>query len=166
MEEFHSDIPPEDLRRSLGNYPCLRIHFDEDDNDKWDKLKLLLKLDDQLSPLHDEELPRIIEIHDGFRLEDYAKRFILADANFRMMGSSDLGHLVFYYHIIMIVDARSFSDGTLLHVDFNRGGNASLSFRYPATHSFIPWSCHFHGSSTLAEINEYLHENFGYIPGW
>ena len=165
MEEYHSDIPQGDFRRSLGNYPCLRIHFDDAENNKWDKLKLLLKLDEQLSPLHDEELPRIIDIPDGFRLEDFARRFILADANFLMMGGSDLGQPVFYYHIIMIVDAQSFSDGTLLHVDFNRCGNPALSFRYPATHSVIPWSCHYHRSFTLDKINEYLHDHFD-IPGW
>lgn len=112
------------------------------------------------TPLAAEELPLIIDIRENFDLEDYTKRFILDDANFRMMGSSDFGHPVFYYHIIMVADQQSFRDGTLLHVDFNRSGDPALSFRYSALRSFFPWRWHHESPGLkLGEINEYSHES-------
>lgn len=159
-EDYHPDIPSNDFRRSLDQYPCIRVHFDEADANIWAKLELFLKLDDQLSPLDAEELPLIVNLRENFHLEDYTKLFILEDANFRMMGSNDFGHPVIYYHIIMVVDQQSFRDGTLLHVDFNRSGDPALSFRYPAIRSFLPWKWH-HDSpeAKLERLNEYLYEN-------
>jgi len=159
-EDYHPDIPPNDFRWSLDQYPCVRVHFDEADTNTWAKLELFLKLDDQLSPLAAEELPLIVDLRENFHLEDYTKRFILEDANFRMMGSSDFGHPIFYYHIIMVADQQSFRDGTLLHVDFNRSGDPALSFRYPAIRSFFPWRLHHDSPDVkLGEVNEYSHES-------
>ncbi|KAF8419871.1 hypothetical protein EV426DRAFT_262199 [Tirmania nivea] len=159
-EDYHPDIPTNDFRRNLDQYPCVRVHFDQADTNTWEKLKLFLKLDEQLSPLDAEELPLVFELRENFYLEDYTKRFILEDANFRMMGSNDFGHPVFYYHILMVVDQQSFEDGTLLHVDFNRSGDPALSFRYPAIRSFFPWKWHHDSPDVkLGDVNEYFHES-------
>ena len=157
IEDYHPDIPPNDFRRSLDQYPCVRVHFDEADHDAWAKLELFLKLDEQLSPLDAEELPLIVDLRENIPLEDYTRRFILEDANFRMMGSSDFGQPVFYYHIIMVADQQSFVDGTLLHVDFNRSGDPALSFRYPAIRSFFPWR--WHHDSPEVNRGQYYHDS-------
>jgi len=164
-EDYHPDIAQNDFRRSLDRYPCIRVHFAEGNANTWAKLEFFLNLDEHFSPLHASELPPIIELREGFHLEDYTKRFILEDANFRMMGSSDCGDLVFYYHIIMVVDQQSFQDGTLLHVDFNRSGDPALSFRYPVTCSFLPWKWyHDFPDEKLGKMNEYLHESGNAFP--
>lgn len=157
---YHPDIPLNDFRRILDQYPCVRIYFNEADPYIWEKLHLFLQLDEHVSPLHDSELPQIVEIRDNFHLEDYSRRFILDDANFEMMGSSDFGHPVIYYHILMIIDEQTFRDGTLLHVDFNRSGDPELSIRYSAIRCFFPWKLH-HDSPDLRleKVNEYMQEN-------
>ncbi|KAF8462577.1 hypothetical protein BDZ91DRAFT_784461 [Kalaharituber pfeilii] len=161
LDDYHPDFVPSDFRAKLTSYPCIRVYFDDRDTNKWEKLQLFLKLDDALSPLDEEELPPIVEIRDGFHLEEYAKRFIMEDGNFRLMGRSNTGQPVFFYHIIMLVDEQSFQDGTLLHVDFNRSGDPALSFRYPAIHSYLPWSMHQHEHFDLRRIDQYITERGG-----
>lgn len=165
VDIYHPDIPLEDYRRKLERYPCIRTHFHPTYANVWEKLELFLKLDWSLSPLHESELPPIVNIQEAFHVEEYTRRFILDEANFRMMGRSDTGQPVFYYHIIMIVDEQSFHDGTLLHVDFNRSGDPAVSFRYPTIHSYLPWEMHHHSHLQLGRINQYF-QDAGGLPDW
>ena len=169
MESYHTDISPQDFRRNLNQYPCVRVHFDEQQTREWDILRLYLQLDENLSPLDPEELPPLVDIRDNFQLESYTKRYILEDANFEMMGCSNDGHKILFYHIIMVVDEQSFLDGTLLHVDFNSSGDPAMSFRYPAINSYLAWKWHHESALRLSIINVKFHNEYhesgnGHVP--
>ena len=161
--DYHPDIPEDDFRRKLEQYPCIRTRAShtESDRRKWQKLELFLKLDEMLSPLHESELPPIIDLQERFRLDDYTQRYILEDANFRLMGMNNSGQPVVYYHILMLADEQSLIDGTLLHVDFDRSGDPALSFRYPAIDSFLPWAMHLNSDCNLRWINGQFYDRGG-----
>ncbi|KAI5781764.1 hypothetical protein DFH27DRAFT_305000 [Peziza echinospora] len=140
--DYLPDIPRDNFRRKLSYYPCIRPPITEADKPKWAKLELVLKLDEHLSPLHETELPPILYVDETFNLEEYSSRYIFQESNFSLMGMSDAGRPIVYYHILMIVDEQSFRDGTLLHVDFDQSGAPANKLRHPAIDSYLPWCTH------------------------